>query len=323
MGTQDISAAEHPKRKRADGGDHPLGEVFRRNYEPRGRRYSYLWRTLERFREAPVNEEKTEIDDPAAAAAEIKAMALEMGADVVRIAKFEPALTFEGAEQLDHKCVVVFAKSMSYDMMVDIGPNSQEEVHRIYYTLNDIGSRLALRIGAFGYAARMHANGGEFPLPAYGQMSGLGELGKHGSLISPELGSSFRLCAVSTDMPLAPDGPEDYGIDEICTKCNICERFCPGDAIANHKKTVAGVTRWVIDTPACQPYFYGLYGCKFCLMVCPFNAKGSLKEAFKPVAADIRKAKDAKGLMAMIQERSNLSIDHIEDFKKQLAAEES
>ena len=31
-------------------GDHPLGEVFRRNYEPRGRRYSYLWRTLERFR---------------------------------------------------------------------------------------------------------------------------------------------------------------------------------------------------------------------------------------------------------------------------------
>ncbi len=54
-------------------------------------------------------------------------------------------------------------------------------------------------------------------------------------------------------------------------------------------------------------------------MVCPFNARGNLKEAFKPVAADIRKAKDAKGLMAMIQERSNLSIDHIEDFKKQLA----
>jgi hypothetical protein len=145
MGTIDITGAEHPKRKRADGGDHPLGEVFRRNYEPRGRRYSYLWRTLERFREAPVNEEKYPIDDPAAAAEEIKAMATEMGADAVRIAKFEPSLTFEGAEQLDHKFVVVFAKTMAYDMMVDIGPNSQEEVHRIYYTLNDIGSRLALR----------------------------------------------------------------------------------------------------------------------------------------------------------------------------------
>ncbi len=246
-------------------------------------------------------------------------MALEMGADVVRIARFEPNLTFEGAEQLDHKCVIIFAKSMSYDMMVDIGVISQEEVHRIYYTLNDIGSRLALRIGAFGYAARMHANGGEFPLPAYGQLSGLGELGKHGSLISPELGSSFRLCAVSTDMPLEPDGPVDHGIDEICAMCNVCGRFCPGGAIADTKKTVSGVTRWVIDTPACEPYFYGLYGCKICLMVCPFNARGNLKEAFKPVAVDIRKAKDAKGLMAMIQERSNLSIDHIEDFKKQLA----
>ncbi len=63
MGIQDISSAEHPKRKRADGGDHPLGEVFRRNYEPKGRRYSYLWRTLERFREAPMNEEKYPIED--------------------------------------------------------------------------------------------------------------------------------------------------------------------------------------------------------------------------------------------------------------------
>ena len=58
MGIVDITAAEQPKRKRADGADHPLGEVFRRNYEPKGRRYSYLWRTLERFRKAPVNEEK-------------------------------------------------------------------------------------------------------------------------------------------------------------------------------------------------------------------------------------------------------------------------
>ena len=206
---------------------------------------------------------------------------------------------------------------MSYDLMVDIGPTSQTEVHRVYYGLNELGFRLAMRIGAYGYDARSQPNQAEFPLPAYGVLSGIGELGKHGSLISPELGSSFRLGAVSTDLPLIADGPQDHGIDDICTKCNVCERFCPGDAIKPEKKTVAGVERWYIDTPSCEPYFYGLYGCKICLMVCPFNARGNLKEAFKPVAADIRQAKDSTGLLEMIRERSDHDIPDVEGIMAQ------
>lgn len=37
--------------------------------------------------------------------------------------------------------------------------------------------------------------------------AGLGELGKHGSLISPELGPNFRLGMVTTDLPLAENSP--------------------------------------------------------------------------------------------------------------------
>ena len=110
-------------------------------------------------------------------------------------------------------------------------------------------------------------------------------------------------------MPPVVDGPADHGIDEIRASCQVCERFCPGAAIKPDKKTVNGVHRWHVDTPACEPFFYELYGCKICLMVCPYNARGPLGAGFKPVAADIREAKDADGLMRIIRKRSKLPLD--------------
>lgn len=311
MPAPDLSKAEHPKRRRADGGDHPMGEVWRQHYSPATQRFSYLWQTYAQMRQVPVRDQRSDFKSPGEATKWVKDLAVEFGADVVGIAEFRPELNFVGADELDHKFVIVFAMAMSYDLMIDIGPTSQEEVHRVYYGLNELGFRLAMRIGAYGYDARAQPNQAEFPLPAYGQLAGIGELGKHGSLISPELGSSFRLGAVSTDLPLIADGPRDHDIDSICTKCNVCERFCPGDAIKSEKETIAGIHRWYVDTPACEPYFYGLYGCKICLMVCPFNARGNLKKAFAPVAADIREAKDGEGLMKMIRERSDHDIPDI------------
>jgi epoxyqueuosine reductase QueG len=128
-------------------------------------------------------------------------------------------------------------------------------------------------------------------------------------LISPELGSSFRLGAVTTDMPLTPDGPGDFGIDEVCASCGVCTRFCPGDAIKPDKKTVNGVERWYVDTPACEPYFHKLYGCKICLMVCPLNSRGIFRDQFKQFSKDLVRAKDAPGLLDLIESRTDMSYD--------------
>jgi Pyruvate/2-oxoacid:ferredoxin oxidoreductase delta subunit len=307
MGIVDLTKAERPTRNRVGGANTERAAHFRKRMPPSARRSVFMREAiLLPQRETPVNPNRTEIDDAAETTRFIKALAREMGADAVGIAAFDPRLTFTQSDQPDHQFVIVFAMTMAYDFMAEIGPRSQEEVHRVYYLLDDLGVRLAHQIGAFGYRARMQPNGGDIPMPAYGYLAGLGELGKHGSLISPVLGSSFRLCAVTTDMPLIADGPQDHGIDEICTSCRICARFCPGDAIGHDKKTVNGVTRWHIDTPACEPYFHKLYGCKICLMVCPFNARGALKERYKPIARDIRAAKTAEGLLALIEQRTDL-----------------
>ncbi len=66
----------------------------------------------------------------------------------------------DGAEKLDHRAVIVMAKTMSYDVMIDIGPNLQEEIHGVYFALNEMANRHALHIGSFGYQARMRTNGG-------------------------------------------------------------------------------------------------------------------------------------------------------------------
>jgi len=60
---------------------------------------------------------------------------------------------------------------------------------------------------------------------------GLEELGKHGSLINLEFGSSFRLPAVLPNAPFANTLKREFGIDEFCSKYRICEDACHPIAI--------------------------------------------------------------------------------------------
>lgn len=312
MGSIDTSRAERPTRARVGGTDRERAARFRARFPPAAKRSLFirneiLWPN----RTPPVNPDRTEVADVEATTAAIKQMVRAMGADVVGVADYDHRFAFTQAGEPTDRYVVVYGIAMSYDTMADIGPRSQDEVHRVYHALDDIGVRLAHQIAAYGYSATMQANEGDLPLPALGYLAGLGELGKHGSLISPDLGSSFRLGAVTTTMPLAPDGPRDYGIDEVCATCNVCTRFCPGDAIKPDRQVVNGIERWHVDTPACEPYFHRLYGCKICLMVCPLNSRGLFREEFKRASKILVQARDARGMLALLEARTEMQY---EDF---------
>ena len=105
--------------------------------------------------------------------------------------------------------------------------------------------------------------------------AGLGELGKHGSIINRELGSRFRLSAVTTDLPLVADSPDEFGIDDYCTRCNACTNACPPGAIAEEKHLVRGVTKWYVDFDKCIPYFGEALGCAACIVRCPWSIPGA------------------------------------------------
>ena len=318
-----LDASRAKKIPRTPQGVTPLQKIFGARYPDEAKWWAYMnTKIIAPQRHPPANPNRTEIKDFAAPTEEIKQMALDLGAARVGIADYNPGITFTGAEDLDHKSVIVFLMPMAFDAMIDIGPNSQEDVHKTYFLLDELATRLAMRISAYGYDARVQANRGELPLPAYGQLAGLGELGKHGSLISPDLGSGIRISAVSTDMPLVADGPKDFGMDEICTNCDICTRFCPGEAILPQKVDVDGIVRWQVDTPKCHPHFLRMYGCKICLSVCPMNARAGQKEAYKAVAKDIREAKDAAGMLKLISERGDLKLDEFDEAAGKLTPED-
>ena len=100
---------------------------------------------------------------------------------------------------------------------------------------------------------------------------GFGELGKHGSIINPEFGSAFRLSAVLTDAPFASTPPREFGVDDFCSRCRVCENACPPEAIAAEKQLVRGVNKWYVDFDRCIPYFAETSGCAICIAVCPWS----------------------------------------------------
>lgn len=103
---------------------------------------------------------------------------------------------------------------------------------------------------------------------------GFGELGKHGSIINPEFGASFRLSAVLTDAPFAITQRRTHGIDDFCQSCRICEDACPPLAIAPEKQTVRGTEKWYVDFDRCLPFFNETQGCAICIAVCPWSRPG-------------------------------------------------
>ena len=103
---------------------------------------------------------------------------------------------------------------------------------------------------------------------------GFGELGKHGSIINPEFGASFRLSAVLTDAPFATTSARSHGVDDFCRSCRICEDACPPEALSPEKKTVRGLEKWYVDFDRCLPFFNQTHGCAICIAVCPWSRPG-------------------------------------------------
>ena len=305
--TIDISKATPPSRHRREGPalDSEGSREFQRQYPEEARRYNWMQnQVLWPSRDAAVNPNKADLGDLNAITEHIKDFAKEVGADVVGVAEMDPNFVFKDTETPPHTRVLAFGLAMKFDMMADIGQNSQREVHRVYFKMLDIAVRISQYIGGFGYSAWAHPNAGELAHVPMAYLAGLGELGKHGSLINPEFGSSWRLALVSTDMPLVVDGPKDFGIDAMCERCTVCTRFCPGEALSPEKQEVNGVFRWHVDTAKCEPYFNRLWGCKICLMVCPLNGRGAFKEGYKIIAKDLAKAKDYDGYLPILAEHT-------------------
>jgi ferredoxin len=208
---------------------------------------------------------------------QVKQFALSHEADDIGITPIDPLYVFEGFS-IDHPWVIILALAHNYERLREVPSDETNGIG-----VCDVGDQyakgtrssyaLANWIRSQGYCAD------PYPGPSAGALllippaiaAGLGELGKHGSLISPRFGAGVRLAGVTTDMPLVPAAAQNFGADDFCATCQVCTNACPPGAITPHKQMVRGVERWYVDFDKCIPYFAEAASCGICIADCPWT----------------------------------------------------
>lgn len=97
----------------------------------------------------------------------------------------------------------------------------------------------------------------------------IGRPGKHGSMMSDELGSCLRMSCVPADMSMVSDAPHAIGVDEFCANYRLCTAECPPGALVDTKQVVRGARKWYVDFDKCVPYFNDHDGCTIRLAAYP------------------------------------------------------
>ena len=231
---------------------------------------------IERASRAPGTPEQT----PAHWYSELQRFALQNEADIFGVAKLDPTWVYEGFT-IEEPWLVMLGVVMEHDKLAQVppsfeNPTSAVEVGDKYNQAARACRKLTNFILSEGYQAKAYQGPYASALnmiPA-ALAAGFGELGKHGSIINRHYGSSFRLSAVSTDMPLLADQVDNFGADEFCTQCQVCRNACPPDAIHDNKVLVRGIEKWYVDFDKCIPFFGEALGCAACIATCPWSTPG-------------------------------------------------
>ena len=137
------------------------------------------------------------------------------------------------------------------------------QAYKVVKKLHNLGFKgVPLPCGGAPFEARFLESAFSYKHAA--QAAGLGILGWHSMLITPEFGSRVRLACIITDAYLSPSAS---AVNEMpCPKCGgACIKICPASAIAKPE----GNETSRVNKYACFTYLNASGGCAECLKVCP------------------------------------------------------
>lgn len=231
-----------------------------------------------------ASEKATLPDDNLVMSRNIKSVGYFLGADVMGTCELPQWALYshkmDGEPVVNkHKyaiCIVVdmgyraVKGSTGYDWFAGSGPQWS------YLSSAFIASMLAAYIRKLGYSARVHhyQNYQVLMTPLL-LLSGIGELSRPNLVLNPFLGLRYKAAAVTTDLPLEPDKPVDFGLQDFCRKCKKCAEHCPSQAISFEDKILHnGYERWKFKHVQCTKMRVTNprgAGCGSCVHSCPWN----------------------------------------------------
>lgn len=220
----------------------------------------------------------------------------------------DPALVLPG-------CRSIVSVGMNYytDQRADERPGNGRiaryawglDYHKI---LGDRLTQLSERITTLAPDGRHRAYVDTGPVmeKAWAQQAGLGWIGKHSNLVSPEFGSWLLLGELLTTLELDPD---EAGTD-LCGSCTLCIQACPTGAITEPYVVDAGrcISYLTIELRSSEPTLSDelrrgvgnrIFGCDDCLDICPYNhqATPTSEPGFQPTT--LTTSPSLRGLMDM------------------------
>ncbi|MEE8448828.1 MAG: reductive dehalogenase [Thermodesulfobacteriota bacterium] len=238
--------------------------------------------------------QKLDSIDPKVMSERIKKVANLFGASLVGVAELDERWVYSHSYdsitkaskplELPEECkyVVVIGIEMDYDL-VKTSPLAMANATSglAYSKMPFVAGLVGQFIRLLGYKALPIGNDTALSIPIAID-AGLGELGRNGLLITPSFGPRVRICKVITDLPLVPDPPCEFGVEDFCQKCKKCAEHCPSQAILAEERTASplnisnnsGALKWPVDAERCFKYWAANgASCCVCIRVCPFNKK--------------------------------------------------
>lgn len=246
-----------------------------------------------------VNQDAVE---PTAMSRFVKQWAKKLGAVSVGITELRPyhlyshigrGQRYGEPVQLSHKFAVALTVEMD-KLLLDRAPTGPTVMESAQQYLNSgaIAVQLAEFARHLGYPARAHIDGSyRLICPLVARDAGLGEIGRMGLLMTPELGPRVRIAVVTTDLPLKPDIRErELSMIDFCTRCKKCADACPSRSISFEDQIeIGGIKRWRIDSESCFTYWCTVgTDCGRCMSVCPYSHPNNLMHNI--VRAGIRRS---------------------------------
>jgi len=208
---------------------------------------------------------------------EFEKYAMALGVGAIGYARLPRRLIFKDRAVLFDNAIVLL-KEMDKEKIAKAP--SYETLQMVFETYDSLGigvNRLTEYLRTKGYSAQGgHPLGGLVLYPPLASLAGLGWLGHHGLLITPQFGARQRIGAIFTNienLPLANDNPHSW-IDDFCSACRRCIRGCPSKAIYKQPIVHESGRKTHIDRGKCLPIFVDQQACSICIKVCPFSTKG-------------------------------------------------
>ncbi len=235
------------------------------------------------------------VTDPAVMTSQIKRAARFYGASLVGIARLDRRWVYTHDREGDSIIIpdhFLYAIVMGVAMdPLGIGTSpafpASAAVGLAYSRMAFVLACLGEFVRNLGYHSIQMGNDTALSIPLAVD-AGLGEMGRHGLLITPELGSRVRMCKIFTDLPLVSDHPIDLGVTQFCKTCKKCAEECEVEAISFEdeptfepvcKSNNPGVLKWPVNAEKCYGFWCENGGdCATCISVCPYTVRTGVKK---------------------------------------------